>query len=388
MILPINLDHEAMVAEQKYLEAETLPDKIRTLQEYISKIPKHKGTEKLLSILKTKLARLKEEAETQRKIKKGSGKIINIKKEGAGQVVLVGLTNSGKSSILNYITGANVKIGDYPFTTQEPQVGVLNYEGVPIQIVEAPALFDNATISNSGPPIFSVIRNADALMIILDLSKDPIIQFKTILNELEKNGIKINSKPPAVKIKKIGSGGLQFFGLQYFLGEKDDLIEIIKEAGIHNAAIHFYDRTSLSDFVEALDERIVYRKAIIIANKGDLEGSVKNFENLKLSIKDFAKVIPISIIKKKGINELKESVFESLDIIRIYTKENDGTISEKPLVLKNNSTVNDVAKRLHNKFIKKFKYAKIFGKSAKFPGEKVGLDHNLVDNDIIQIFIN
>ncbi|MHA1409642.1 MAG: OBG GTPase family GTP-binding protein, partial [Candidatus Odinarchaeia archaeon] len=96
--MPINLNHEALIAEQKYLEAKTLSEKIKTLQDYISKIPKHKGTEKLLSLLKTKLAKLKSEAEFQRKMRKGGGKPVNIRKEGAAQVVLVGLTNCGKSS--------------------------------------------------------------------------------------------------------------------------------------------------------------------------------------------------------------------------------------------------------------------------------------------------
>ncbi|MHA1409174.1 MAG: TGS domain-containing protein, partial [Candidatus Odinarchaeia archaeon] len=278
------------------------------------------------------------------------------------------------------------KIGDYPFTTKEPEVGMMNFEGVLIQIVEAPALFENATNSSSGPAVFSVIRNADAIVIVVDLLHDPLNQLKIIYNELDKNGIKINSSPPNVKIKKTGSGGLQFFGLHYLVGEKDDLIEILKEAGISNATIHFYSKTTLTEFAEALDERIVYRPAIIIANKGDAAGSSENFKILSNAITT-AKIVPISIKKNVGLDFLKKSIFEILHLIRIYTKESDGTVSKKPLVIKEGSTVSEVAKRLHNKFIKKFKFAKIYGKSAKFPGEKVGLDHKLMDKDIVQIFI-
>ncbi|MHA1753977.1 MAG: GTPase [Candidatus Odinarchaeia archaeon] len=384
--MPTNLPPEAILAEKKYLEADTLPEKIIALQEYISKIPKHKGTEKLLSLLKTKLAKLKEKAESLKKLKKGSGKHINIRKEGAGQVVLVGLTNCGKSSILNELTGSKAKIASYPFTTSKPEVGMLEFGGVYIQIVEAPALFDGATTSPSGPPIFSVIRNADAICIVLDLSSNPIEQLKIILDELEQNGIKINCEPPKVRIKKTGSGGLQFLGLHYFSGEKEDLLEILKEAGVINAVIQFYDKTDLTQFSEALDEKIVYRPALIIGNKGDLEGSSKSYQELISSEYNEYPTVAISCLKRKNIGNLKREVFKLLKIIRVYTKETDGTVSERPLVLRDGATVEDVAKRLHQKFIKKFKYAKIFGDSAKFLGEKVGLEHELKDNDIIQIF--
>ena len=384
--MPTNLPPEAQVAEEKYNEATTLPDKIRTLQDFISKIPKHKGTEKLLSVLKTRLAKLKNEFETSKKIKRGGGKKTNIPKEGAAQVVLIGLTNTGKSSLLAALTGADVKIADYPFTTKEPELGMLNYDGALIQLIETPAIFDGLTNSVAGPSIFSIIRNSDAVLILIDLSKNPVEQYNTIMNELDKNSIKINKTPPAVKIRKTGSGGLNIIGSQYFKGSKEDLMELLKETGIFNATIHFNDYVTLTDLTDALDERIVYRPAIIVANKGDLEGSATNYEVLKPVVEGRIEIIPVSASKNIGLELLKNKIFTMLNIIRVYTKESDEGVSPKPLVLKNGATVRDVAKRLSVKFLKGFKYAKIFGSSAKFPGEKVGLDHKLADKDVIQIF--
>lgn len=384
--MPTNLPPEALVAEEKYSEATTLPEKIRTLQDFISKVPKHKGTEKLLSILKTRLAKLKDELETSKKARRGGGRNINIRKEGAAQVVLIGLTNCGRSSLLSKLTGANVKIADYPFTTKEPEVGMINYEGALIQLVEAPAIFENLTDNIIGPPIFSIIRNADCIAVVIDLSDDPYKQMRIIREELEKNDIKINVKPPAVKVKKTGSGGLQFLGLQYFKGDKEDLNDILKEAGVYNATIRFLDTVTLPQFAEVLDEKIVYRPAIIIANKGDADGSVDNYSKLEQLVNNQIDIIPVSALKDRGLEQLKSKLFRVLSLIRIYTKETDGSVSPKPLVLKKDSTVNDVAKRLHAKFINRFKFAKVFGPSAKFPGEKVGLDHKLLDGDIIQIF--
>ncbi|WEU39653.1 MAG: 50S ribosome-binding GTPase [Candidatus Odinarchaeum yellowstonii] len=384
--MPTNLPPEAQVAEEKYKEAKTLPEKIKALQDFISKIPKHKGTEKLLSVLKTRLAKLKNELENSKKIKRSSGRKTNIPKEGAAQVVLIGLTNTGKSALLNALTGVDVKIADYPFTTKEPALGMLNYEGVLIQLIEVPAIFDGLTNSSTGPSIFSIIRNADSILILIDLAENPYEQLNIIINELERNSIKINKSPPAAKIKKTGSGGLNIIGLQYFKGSKEDLIELLKESGIYNATVHLSDYVTLADFVEILDERIVYKPAIIVATKGDVEGSAANYEILKKYSGEVAEIIPVSVNKNIGIELLKNKIFTMLNIIRVYTKDASNTVSPKPLVLKKGATVRDVARRLGSTFLKEFKYAKISGPSAKFPGEKVGLDHELADKDAVQIF--
>lgn len=296
------------------------------------------------------------------------------------------MTNSGRSSLLSILTGAKVRIADYPFTTKKPALGILDYEGVKLQIVEVPALFPDITSSKTGPQTLSVIRNADAILLVIDLTRNPLEQMKILLSELEESGIKINKKPPLVKIKKTGMGGIQILGLQFYDGQKEDLIDLLHESNIYNSVIRIEGKTGLDEIREALDESIVYKTALIVANKGDGESSAGNYNKLKSMYKTHFKIVPVSAAKTVGFAKLKSSIFEILDIIRVYTKEIGGELSNRPLILSNGMTIADVAKKLHKHFLEKFKYAKVFGSSAKFNGERVGLDHVLKDKDVVQIF--
>ena len=345
-----------------------------------------KGTEKLLALLKTKLAKHKEKLEKQKKTKKGSGSSLSVKKDGNAQLILVGMTNSGRSSLLSILTEAKVKIADYPFTTKNPALGILDYEGVKLQIVEVPALFQGMSGSKTGPQILSVIRNADAILLVIDLTQNPLEQMKILLNELEESGIKVNTKPPLVRIKKTGMGGIQISGLQFYDGPKEDLIDLLHESGIYNSVIRIEGETALDQIREALDESIVYKSALIVANKGDGESSAENYDKLERMYKARFKIVPVSAVKIIGFAGLKSNIFDILAIIRVYTKEIGGEVSDRPLILSKGMTVADVAKKLHKRFLEKFKYAKIFGSSAKFDGERAGLDHVLKDKDTVQIF--
>ncbi|MFX1486846.1 MAG: GTPase [Promethearchaeota archaeon] len=337
-------------------------------------------------MLKTKLARYKEKLEKQKKAKKASSSGLSVKKDGDAQIVLVGVTNSGKSSLLSILTGAKVKIADYPFTTKNPAPGILDYEGVKLQIVEVPSLFRGISSSKTGPQVLSIIRNADAILLVIDLTRNPSEQMKILLTELEESGIKINKKPPPINIKKTGMGGIQILGLQFYDGQKEDLIDLLHESNIYNSVIKIEGRIGLDEIREALDESIVYRSALVAANKGDGESSAENYSKLERTYKTRFDIVPVSAMKIIGFAGLKSNIFDLLDIVRIYTKEIGGGVSDRPLILSRGMTIADVAKKLHKRFLEKFKYARIFGSSAKFDGERVGLDHVLKDKDIVQIF--
>ncbi|MFX0097091.1 MAG: GTPase [Candidatus Hodarchaeota archaeon] len=337
-------------------------------------------------MLKTKLAKYKEQLEKQKKTKKGSSIGLSVKKDGDAQIILVGMTNSGRSSLLSILTEAKVKIADYPFTTKKPTLGILDYEGVKLQIVEVPALFQGINSSKTGPQILSVIRNADAILLVIDLTRDVLEQMKILLSELEESGIRINRKPPLVKIKKTGMGGIQILGLKFYDGQKEDLIDLLHENNIYNSVIRIEGETGLDEIREALDESIVYKPALIVANKGDGESSAENYNKLESMYKTRFKIVPVSAVKIIGFAGLKSNIFDILAIIRVYTKEIGGEVSDRPLILNKGMTVADVAKKLHKRFLERFKYAKIFGSSAKFDGERVGSDHVLKDKDIVQIF--
>jgi len=233
--------------------------------------------------------------------------------------------------------------------------------------------------------LLSVIRNADAIAIVVDLSQDPIKQMKIILKEFERAGIKVNKKRPKVEIKRMPMGGIIINGQHLIQGDIGEVMKMLREEGIHSAEITVKEPVTLEDFSDALDESLVWRKAIIIANKGDVPGSKENYERLVETYNDRFKIIPVSAKKKANIEVLKEELYQLVDIIRVFTKSPGEDPAYPPIALKKGSKVLDVAERIHKDFAKNFKYARVWGKSAKFPGQRVGPDHMLEDGDIVEI---
>ncbi len=268
--MPANVTVEYVKSEERYRNAKTREEKIEALEEMLSTIPKHKGTEKMQAMIKRKLARLK-----QQKKAKVSRKSLMISKEGDAQVCILGLTQSGKSTLLSKLTNARPKISDHPFTTTKPEIGTFDYEGVKIQLIEIP--------SNFKPVFMSIVQSSDG-MILIYKNKDELKELKNILSDFRVN----------------------------------------------------------KSFVE-----------------------IKYDENLE---------------------KIKNSIWNILDLIRVYCKEPRKKPEKKALVLKKGSSVRDAAKKVHKDFIKYFKFARVWG-SSKYPGEKVGMDYKLKDKDALEIHI-
>lgn len=299
--MPINAHPDYLKAEQEYLGASSNEERLLALEKMLRYMPSHKSAEALRKNLRTRYKKLKKEL-SKKSNKKSSKKGI---KKAEMQAVLIGLTNSGKSSILKILTNANPKIASYGFTTIEPELGVLNFEDCNIQIIDLPPIasenFDKG-----------IINNADTLLIIVEKTHE----IETVLNS-----IKNLNKP-----------------------------------------------------------------RIIIFNKSDLydnETKRKIKETLKSKKYNFAL---ISTITNEGVEELKQKILNSFNIIRIYTKhpgkkqENDNI----PVILPQNSTLEDVAEKILHGFSKRVIYAKITGPSSKFPNQKVGLKHIVKDKDIVE----
>jgi ribosome-interacting GTPase 1 len=253
-------------------------------------------------------------------------------------------------------------------------------------------MFEHMNVKGgNGRQILSAIRNSDAIIVLLDLSKDPVAQMKLIVEELESANIRLNmTKLPAI-ITKTGQGGIVvIFQGQRIESDRIDIINLLKERKIHNAVVKITDNCTNEDILDALNSNIANKKAIIVANKGEIEGSKKQF---RLVTKNYAQNFPIlavSMMKKIGLLSLKSEIFKQLEVIRVYTKEPGKVSSPKPIILPRDSVVEDAAKRLHNKFLKTFKYAKI---SQKHPRnikqlikKQVGINYILQDGDIIQFY--
>jgi ribosome-interacting GTPase 1 len=384
--MPSNVTPEYLAAEEEYRQARSPKERLKALEKMLSLIPKHKGTEKMQMQIKRKISKTKEEIEAKA-IKTAHGPTFNIKKEGAAQVALVGVPNSGKSLLLDQLTNADVQVGDYPFTTTMPAPGMLKYQDVQIQLVEIPAVIKDVSLGKGlGLQILSAIRAADVVVLVIDLSKDPVDQMELILNELEKGGIKLNEDPPEVEIIKKAEEGIDIRGIQLFEGDEKMIKKLLLQEKIHNAIVVFHGNTTMEQFLEILEESTAFRPAVVVANKGDTDKSKEAFAHLRERFESFV-IVPVSA--KKGINldEVKKVLYQKLNVIRVYTKTPGEEVAYPPITLKPDSTVYEAAGRVHKQFQKNFKYARIWGPSAKYEGQKVGSEHVLKDGDIVEVHI-
>ncbi len=382
--MPANLPPQARAAERRYIEAKTLPEKIKYLQEFISSIPEHKGNEKMRRYLRRRLAELKEELEEQKKRKSGGGGGgFSVKKEGAAQVALVGLTGSGKSSILDSTTNAKVEVGAHPFTTKEPVPGMLEFEDLQFQLVDTPAIFEGASYGLSwGSQLMSVIRNADGLMIVLD-GYDPVGQYGTIIKELGMAGITTDMSSRKIEIERTTGGGIQIACTGRITCRMEEVDSILKEAGVRNAIVRIRGDAGKEDILGALEQTKTYKPSLILINKIDAYPEAPK-EFSKLTGKE---AYGVSAKTGLGLVNLGREIFRMLGIIRVYTKEVGGGPAAKPIIMRRGAKVIDVAKVVHSHLYKNFKIARIWGPSAKYDAEKVGADHELADGDVVEIRI-
>jgi len=386
--MPTNVTIEYLKAEEEYQKARTIPEKIRALEKMYATVPKHKGTEKLRLQIKRKLSELRKELEKQQAQRKGGGYSFSVRKEGAAQIVLAGLPNVGKSSLLKTLTNADIDVADYPFTTVEPIPGMMHHRDVQIQLVEVPGLVEGAALGKGmGTQLLSVIRNADAIAIVVDLSNDPTKQMEILMKEFERAGIKVNKRKPRIEIKRTSMGGIIINGQENIKGDIRDVMRMLREEKIHSAEITVKEPVTLEDFSDALDNSLVWKKAIIIANKGDAPGSRESYERLLREYGERFKIIPVSAKKRIKLEELKEALYEIAGVIRVFTKSPGEDPAYPPIPMKKGSTVIEVAKKVHKDFAKNFKYARVWGKSVKFPGQRVGAEHVLEDGDIVEFHI-
>jgi len=328
--MPANLTPEYLEAEAKFKQAKTIPEKIKALEVMMAVIPKHKGTEKLRGQLKSRMAKLKEELQKKPTLGRAE-QAYNIKREGAAQVILLGLPNSGKSNLFSQVTHAFSEVADYPFTTQKPIAGMMKFENIQIQLVDTPPI----QLDHVEPGLSNLIRNADALLLVVNLTEDPVFEMEVLEGELRRMKIEIMGEGPMPPLE---SGWLS-------------------------------------------------RKALILGNKCDLDKAMEGYRAIEPRFRDTLPMLPISAKEGMNLEAFKKEVYQLLGIIRIYTKvpgkEPDLT---EPVVLKKGSTVEDVALSVHKDFFAKLRYAKIWG-SGKFDGQMVKRDHQVNEGDVIELHI-
>ncbi|MEM2889623.1 MAG: GTPase [Candidatus Bathyarchaeia archaeon] len=385
-----NLPAEAKNKWAQVAACHSTPEKIRLMREFISLVPKHKGTAKLLANVRRRIAVLEDELEKSKARKKGGHGGFSVPKEGAGQIIILGPTNVGRSSLLASVTNAKVEVSPIPFTTRKPAIGMLPFKDVQFQLVEAPAIVEGAAEGKlNGTQILGLARNADGLILMVDLLDDPLGQYQIMRSELEESGILVEKPTGEVEVIRRSVGaGVQIMGGGILVDcTSEDVRRMLESYRINSAIVKIKGKVRLEDIEDSLFSSTIYKPALIVANKVDAPGAEEKLQQLKTMLKDAVlPLVAISCHTKQGLDVLGEHIFEMLNIIRVYTKEPDEKApSPKPIVVKKGTTAIEIAKELHSSLYKKFQYGRIWGTSVKYAGQKVGSNHLLEDGDILEI---
>ncbi|MBN1879281.1 50S ribosome-binding GTPase [bacterium] len=322
--MPANLTPQYKSAEARYKSAQSIQEKIDALEEMYRTIPKHKGTEKLCADIKQRLSKARQQQEQAgRSTKKGVS--FHVPREGAAQITLAGLPNSGKSSIVSGFTNAAATVADYPFTTQRPLPGMLSWENVQFQLIDLPALSRDFF----EPYIPSLIRVSDMVMVVVDLEN--IEGFEVVHDIL--------------------------------LDNKIELVPSFKDADYHS--------------------RIVRIPAIVCATKKDCPDSAISLELLR-EVSGNLEVLTIESRNPADAHRLGRTIFEHLDLVRVYTKAPGKEANmNTPIVIRKGSTLMDVTSEIHKDFSEDMKYARVWG-SGKFDGQRIQRDYIIEEGDIFE----
>jgi small GTP-binding protein len=358
----------------------TIEEEIRAIQEEMDRTQKNKATEHHLGRLKAKMARLKDELIKRAIASKGGGEGYSVKKSGDATVTLVGFPSVGKSTLINKLTDAHSEVGEYEFTTLDVIPGIMEYRQAKIQILDLPGLVKGASAGRGrGREVISVIRNCDLILMIIDVFNYQ--HLKVLEDELYDAGIRINQRPPDVTITKLVKGGITITSTVELSLDHETIKTILGEYKIHNALVNIREDITADQLIDVIRGNRVYIPAITVVNKIDLVDK----EHMKLFPQDALK---ISADRELNLDALREEIYNRLGFINIYLKPQGGPADmDEPLIMREGCTVGDVCDRLHKDFRRKFRYARVWGDSAKHAGQRVGLDHLLLDGDILTIII-
>ena len=324
--MPANLSPEYLEAERLFKSAKTTEDKLAGLEEMQATIPKHKGTEKMQADIKRRLAKLR--TEQAKRPASRAGLIHRVEKEGSGQVALVGPPNSGKSSLVRRMTHAKPEVAEYPFTTRVPLPGMMPFEDIQIQLVDLPPVHPDFPESW----LYQIIRNADACLLIVDLSDPDLLEdLETALGEVAKAKVQLGHGP---------------------LPETTGWLA---------------------------------KKTLLIGNKLDASAAADDLSILKDLYGARFRILAISVETGDGLEELRRSVFELLELVRVYTKAPGHKLAlTAPNVLKRGSRLIDLAAHVHHDFLSQLKYARLWG-HGRFEGQMVNRDYLLADKDVVEL---
>lgn len=358
--------------------------KIKELEERIASTKYNKKTQAAIGQYKAQIAKLKDTQENRGSAKSGGTGGWEVRKTGDGTVILLGFPSAGKSTLLNSLTGAGSEVASYAFTTLTCIPGVMTYKHAKIQILDVPGIVKGAASGRGrGREVLASMRSADVCLVLLDATRPH--EYDVIVKEIYDTNIRLNQIRPDVKIVKTGKDGVNF-GATCKLTHLDEetIVKVLKEFRINNADVVIREDITVDQLIDCIENNKKYMPAITIMNKADLLSP----SELKKVMKKYNADLAISAQLMQGIPELKEKIFQTLDLIRVYMKEPQHPADmDVPLIVFRDCTVADVCNKLHRDFSKRLRFARVWGDSAKFEGQKVMQRHHMKDGDIIEMHL-
>src|SRR5437764_455000 len=330
--MPANLHPQYKKAEEAYRRAQTPDEELRCLELMLREMPKHKGTDKLQGELKAKISKARQEAEQAKKVGKKGHHGPHIQRQGAGRAIILGGPNAGKSQLLARLTRATPEVAPYPFTTREPQPGMMPWQDVLVQLIDTPPI----TADFLDPNLLGLIRGSDLALLMFDAGADDGIEaLQAVLDRL-----------------------------------KQTKTRLAKES-----------------YLDEEDVGLSFTQAFLVYNKIDLPGAEDRIALLKefcpLDFREFR----ISAEHGTGLEELREAIYKSLDVVRVYTKlpTKKEADFDKPFTLKRGGTLLEVAELVHRDMANNFKYARVWGSAMLSPGAQMKGDYVVHDKDVVEI---
>ncbi len=329
--MPANLPPEYFEVEKTLRQARTAEEKIAIMEKLLSIIPRHKGTEKLVALYRSKIARLKEEIEQRPATRKGP--LFRIEKSGAGQVIVIGPPNAGKSALIQALTGVEVEVADFPFTTRMAAPYMMPFENIKIQLIDTPPI----TADYLESWLVEMVKMAEAVLVVLDASSpDSSAQLETIINRLQEKKVEL----------------------------------VPGETIIPPEKFPFVKRT------------------LLVLNKSDLRGAGTLLEELDILFGKKLDRLPVSASTTEGLETLRRLVFDLLQIVRVYSKvPGKKPDYESPFILKKGSNIMDLARQVHKDFAERLSYTRVWNKQGTINGLRVTRDYLLNDEDTVELHL-
>ncbi|XP_014784775.1 developmentally-regulated GTP-binding protein 2 [Octopus bimaculoides] len=357
-------------------------EKIQEIEREISRTQKNKATEYHLGLLKAKLAKYRQQLLEPSAKSAARGEGFDVMKSGDARIALIGFPSVGKSTILNILTKTHSESASYEFTTLTCIPGVIEYNGANIQLLDLPGIIEGAAQGRGrGRQVIAVARTADLVVIMLDATKGDI-QRELLENELESVGIRLNRKKPNIYFKQKKGGGISFNSTVPLTKINEKMVQLIlHEYKIFNCEVLFREDCNSDELVDVILGNRIYMPCLYVYNKID-QISIEEVD--RLAHKPYTVVVSCNM--KLNLDYLLECLWEHLALVRVYTKKRgESPDFDGGLILRKGCLVEHVCHSIHRSLVNTFKYALVWGSSVKYSPQRVGIQHQMHHDDVIQI---